>query len=296
MRVVQSIALRTSALLVLLAGIGCGDDDSKPEAPQQQAVPLYDAGSGGHSATNTSMDGGFVDSCTPGSKSTPFTDNDPCPQNDPKCPAAMYEALAMCGLDGSWEKTADGAIMCACYPKNTSVVMGTGGVMAGTGGVSSPPIKPSFSAHMEDSDVILETTGQAFFDAGCANPLGIEKRDGKGWTPLRDDRPKPVNGHIDDYFLDGQYVAAFDFNCDVPQCSGIGAKLRAGYAIEFVKTGTQPRPDDRGLPAATLVVIESREYSGEIAVSLTWAETSRCNPTETTIIPVTAASSDDAGT
>lgn len=294
MRFVQSIGL-----LVLLIGVGCGDDDtSNPETPQQQMpVPGQDGGSGGQmSVANTSMDGGFVDSCTPGSKSTPFADNDPCPQDDPKCPAAMFEALAMCGVDGTWAKTGDGTIMCACFPKGTSVVMGTGGAMGGTGGVTSAPMKPSFRARLEGSDVILETSGQAFFEAACGDALRVAKRDGNGWKPLRDDRPQPVNGHIDDYFLDGKYIAAFDSNCNVLQCSGIGPMLRAGSPLEYVKTGTKPRPDDVGLAAATLVVVETHEYSGDLAVSLMYSETSRCDPVVTAIIPVSTASEDDAGT
>lgn len=84
--------------------VGCGDDDS-----------------------------GFEDSCTMGAKSTPNADNDPCPQTDPKCPAAMFVAVASCGADGTWAKDATGSIMCACVPK-----AGTPMMTGGTGGMTAP--------------------------------------------------------------------------------------------------------------------------------------------------------------
>jgi hypothetical protein len=60
----------------------------------------------------------IADMCTPGAKSVPNAPDDPCPQNDPKCPATMYDAVTTCGMDGTWQKNAGGAIMCACVPKN----------------------------------------------------------------------------------------------------------------------------------------------------------------------------------
>jgi hypothetical protein len=68
----------------------------------------------------------FSDTCTMGSKSVPNGMNDPCPQNDPKCPATMYVAVASCGVDLKWQKGMDGAIACACVPK----AGGTGGAPA----------------------------------------------------------------------------------------------------------------------------------------------------------------------
>jgi hypothetical protein len=250
-RIVHTLDLRKVALLVLLAGTGCGDDDSKPDDSQpQQPAPTHDAGSGGQTSTaNTGTDA------------------------------------------GSFPKDSTGTVM-----GTGGSMSGTGGSTGGTGGAGGSPAKPSFGAHLDGSDVILETTGQAWFEAACGHPLGVDKRVGGDWKPLRDDRPQPSNGHVDDYFLDGDYIAALDFTCDVPQCTGIGAMLRAGRALEFVKTGTKPRPNDVGLPAATLVVIETRAYSGEIAVSVTYAESARCNAEDTAIVPVTTANADDAGT
>ena len=73
--------------VVLCVGVaGCGDDDS-----------------------------GFEDSCTMGSKSTPGAENDPCPQTDPKCPAAMYVAVASCAMDGTWAKDANGSAVATSY-------------------------------------------------------------------------------------------------------------------------------------------------------------------------------------
>lgn len=85
---------------------------------------------------------GFVDSCQPGSKSVPNSAGDPCPQTDPKCPAAIYAAIATCGPDGTWSKDAFGSIMCACVPRAGT---GTGGAPAmmphpvcGNGKVEAP--------------------------------------------------------------------------------------------------------------------------------------------------------------
>jgi hypothetical protein len=76
-------------------------------------------------------DSGFEDSCTPAAKSTPGAENDPCPQTDPKCPAAMYQAVATCAMDGKWAKDANGSIMCACVPRaGTMTMTGTGGTPA----------------------------------------------------------------------------------------------------------------------------------------------------------------------
>jgi hypothetical protein len=87
--------------------VGCGDDDS-----------------------------GFDDSCAMGAKSTPNGDNDPCPQDDPVCPAATHMAVASCGMDGTWAKNPAGSIMCACIPKG-----GVPMAMTGTGGTPAamPP-------------------------------------------------------------------------------------------------------------------------------------------------------------
>jgi hypothetical protein len=83
-----------------------------------------DAGGGGNGTGGNGTGGnGFSDSCTTGSKSVPNSLNDPCPQNDPKCPATMYIAVAFCGPDLRWTKGADGAIQCACLPNS----QGTGG-------------------------------------------------------------------------------------------------------------------------------------------------------------------------
>ena len=126
--------------------------------------------------------------------------------------------------------------------------VGTGGAIGGTGGVSSAP-KPSFGAHLEGSDVILDTNGRAWFAAACGEPLAVDKRDGGAWIPLRDDRPQPSNEHhIDDYFLDGEYVAPRDFDCDVPLCTFIGPKVRAGSALEFVKIGHRARRSNESIP------------------------------------------------
>jgi hypothetical protein len=91
--------------------VGCGDDDS-----------------------------GFEDSCTMGAKSTPGADNDPCPQTDPKCPAAMFVAVASCGMDGTWAKDATGSIMCACVPKAGTMSMAPA---TGTGGAPAMMMKPA---------------------------------------------------------------------------------------------------------------------------------------------------------
>lgn len=91
-----------SVVCCFVGVVGCGDDDS-----------------------------GFEDSCTAGAKSTPGAMNDPCPQTDPKCPAAMYMAVASCGMDGKWAKDAAGSIMCACIARGGVAMMsGTGGAPA----------------------------------------------------------------------------------------------------------------------------------------------------------------------
>lgn len=181
---------------------------------------------------------------------------------------------------------------------SSTMVTGTGGMIGGTGGVSSAPVKPSFRAHVDGDDVIIETSGQAWFAAGCGEPLDVDKRAGDAWTPLRDDRPQPSNGHIDDYFLDGEYVAARDFDCNVPDCARMGATVRAGSALEFVKIGTRLRPNDVGLPPGEVPFVETRPYRGEVAASLTYSETSDCRASETTIVTVPGSAQDidaDAG-
>ena len=74
----------------------------------------------------------FSDTCTMNSKSVPNGMNDPCPQNDPKCPATTYVAVATCGPDLKWQKGTDGAIACACVPKAGGT--GTGGAPAAAAG------------------------------------------------------------------------------------------------------------------------------------------------------------------
>jgi hypothetical protein len=53
--------------------------------------------------------------CMPGSMSTPRAVDDPCPQTNPQCPAAMgYVAVSTCQSDGTWSP------LCACVKPSGS--------------------------------------------------------------------------------------------------------------------------------------------------------------------------------
>lgn len=125
----RRIDICTVTLLAVLGGAGCSSHDPISKQSQGRGSTIGGSGGGGgHPSTkanDTGTRGASADSCTAGSKSIPYVVGDPCPQDDPKCPAAMYEAVATCGADGTWAKDAFGSIMCACIPK---IGTGTGGV------------------------------------------------------------------------------------------------------------------------------------------------------------------------
>lgn len=123
-------------VIALLGAAGCGGRgqistqlQGQPMGPLNNNVPQSGGAGVGPNA-----------SCTAGSRSIPYTDGDPCPQMEPQCPAEMYEAVATCGPDGTWEKTADGTIQCACIPKTTGTAgTGVGGTgVGGAGGTFVP--------------------------------------------------------------------------------------------------------------------------------------------------------------
>jgi hypothetical protein len=286
------------AMLALLGGFGCGHDAAPKPEHHEQPAPAQDGGDS--SSTDPGSSSGSAELCTPGSRSRPFADDDPCPQSDPKCLSPMWEARATCGADGDWAKNADGSIVCACDPR----FPGTGGTTVGaggTGGVTAPLVAPTFHATIDDGDVVLQTSGQAWYWTMCADSIRILKRAGDAWVPLRNDLPQPHLGHTDDYYLDGKYIAPSDINCDVFSCQALAAVLSVGHALQYVKTGTKARPHDAadaGLPADEIPFIETREYQDEIAVSVDHSEVPNCgtDPGETTIVPVlTQANDTDAG-
>lgn len=134
----RRIDLRVWTVIALLGAAGCGGRAEIPKQLQgQQPATQQDNGGPQSSATNPGGGGGANPSCTVGSRSISYADGDPCPQNDPKCPAPMYQAVATCGQDGTWVRDASGTIQCACIPTAPAPDMGTGGAFPtmGVGGV-----------------------------------------------------------------------------------------------------------------------------------------------------------------
>jgi hypothetical protein len=80
------------------------------------------AGDSGTHAGTGSGGSGMTAECTPSTRSVPNSPGDPCPQNDPKCPADRFDAVTTCDANGKWVRT-DGMIMCACVPRNANSIM-----------------------------------------------------------------------------------------------------------------------------------------------------------------------------
>jgi hypothetical protein len=130
----RPIDVRVWTVIALLCAAGCGRApiSTKPLLGQQPVVQQDNSG------TTNSTGGGVPNpACTPGASSAPYAGGDPCPQNDPQCPAPTYQAVATCGPDGTWVRDASGTIQCACVPTGGTATAGTG--VGGDGGGGTFP-------------------------------------------------------------------------------------------------------------------------------------------------------------
>jgi hypothetical protein len=146
----------------------------------------------------------------------------------------------------------------------------------------------SFSLRLEgDGMVIVEAhTGLQLLQQSCSgwDPV-LEKRAGSDWRPLRDDRHPFWNNP--GYFLDGRYVEpSSNLGCDYNECTATfgSGEIRAGYAREYVKTGTRAlssEEEDAGFADVEAVdpadMIETRAFHGPLRVRFKYSLLERCD-------------------
>jgi hypothetical protein len=136
----------------------------------------------------------------------------------------------------------------------------------------------------DDAVVVVEAhTEVQIMQWSCSGwDPAIDKRVGATWQPLQDDRhPHHENPG---YFLDGEYVEpSFNEGCDALGCfSTFGrGEIRAGYAREYVKTGTRAlssEEEDAGVEVDDPAdVVETRAFHGELRVRFKYSLLEDCD-------------------
>jgi hypothetical protein len=154
---------------------------------------------------------------------------------------------------------------------------------------------PTFTARRVEQTIWVDyQSAEPLRGPSCLDnndPVIEQKIDG-GWVPLRDDRHLGVSNP--GYYLDGRYIRpSSNLGCDMPGCYPLGNPIRAGEALEYVKTGMASPPDDDwagsnsfGVPADPADTVETIRVEGPLRVRFTYVRGSGCDESEYAVVEV----------
>jgi hypothetical protein len=125
--------------------------------------------------------------------------------------------------------------------------------------------------------MLVSSASRPLLHFTCRDAIVLERQSDSGWTPLRDDRPQPVETAM--YYVDERFVAPTVFvGCGASACVRLESPLFLARAVEYVAIGSAEAPEGMGVePGTSVPLIESRPVYGHVRARIRYSSDAGCS-------------------